>query len=206
MAIETDPRTGVPVAEVTDRAIAVCTPDFISAAELEGFRPLTSWWYEALWESAAWAVRNGKLLVLSVESGEAEAVKVAALFHLGRVLFKHDPGKGRLYIMADPAAAEDDATDGDARASAARPIDARLARECVSVLRGMSTDTLRAAVETLLQHDQVQPDTADRDALLDLAGATLTGRGTLELIAIRETLLRRAGEERDDERDGESAA
>jgi len=203
MAIEINPVTGARMPEVTDRALALCTPDFVGSAELAGLRPLASWWFDALWESAAWEVRNGKLLVQSVESGELEAVKIAVLFNLGRMLFKHDPGKGRLYVMAAPEAGEDEddatAPDSGARASAPRPINARLTRECVGVLRGMPTDALRSAVETLLQHERVQPDTDDREELLDLAGATLTGRGTLELIAIRETLLRHTGDALHDE-------
>ena len=91
---------------IEDRTLAILAPDMVPEEE----RPTLSarpFWYQCDWETVHDQLMLGRIVVLSVESGDCGAALVAVLYEMGGdVVWRHDVAKGRLYVQRAKAARE----------------------------------------------------------------------------------------------------
>lgn len=190
--------------EVEERALAIALPEMFSEGELPT-RPLASFWAGAQWEGIYWALRNGKVVVLSVESGEVEGVKAAAMLECGRefqLLYRHDIGKGRLYLQkanADAAttACLDAARGSRIEASATCP-------SWVSELAArIAIDDLRLCLSAVAQVTRIDIDIEDfeddRDGMTDTLCEIIASLSHVEQLQARTVLYRHMGDGEDND-------
>jgi uncharacterized protein (DUF2126 family) len=186
--------------EIEERLLATCDPSMLPETDLPAL-PLDSWWWRADWEGVEIELRRGKVVVISVESGEAEAVKMAALFCAGGddLVFRHDPGKGRLYLMrATKRPARAAAGQPEKPESSCPPLVNDLAADCLTMLYDAPIEVLAAIVPVLAkqagQGAVPFPGADDRDGWLNMARDVLPRVNVIHLISNRETLRRLASQ------------
>ncbi len=204
------------IPEVNERVLAILDPSMLPEAELPT-TPLTSFWYRANWEPIEVAIAQGRVVVLSVESGELHAAATAALFYTGgNLAFRHDAARARLYLYRPPRAAEestdDETADGQADTDgAADMLSMRLSNAALIGIEGtiamLSLEQLFRTVEALAT--KVAPDKLPEIEAHDgdrewLGGALVDCLGRLSVpcaLAVRKMLNDKAANGGDD--DGE---
>jgi hypothetical protein len=84
--------------DIDERVLGFLDRSLVPDAELPT-EPVGSWWYGANWERIIEALHRDQVVVLSCESGEYAAAKVAALYECGvDLVCRHDPARARLYL------------------------------------------------------------------------------------------------------------